>query len=257
MIHISPDGLRYLQMAARRAAPQPFHLRWFVPALCGDSIRRWQIATYVGYAVFVICVGLMGGWTAALLVATLSGPALGFRLPVLIDAPALGMAALAAATVDIPILSVMLALIAGMTSERAPLFAALWAWSPIPLVGLIAPAVRALLFRPGPDVDVLIGTDAGNALIAPWRIGLRRNWHDINLIAPWGGLLAAFLWMDMRMAITMIVAYGQLAVATDTIRLYQWSAPVLAIALSNHLDWHICIILALITWFNPLRGDGI
>lgn len=234
----------------------PFHLRWFMPKLLGSNLNYWRIASIVGWVMLVFAVGIMGGWPAALLVAVLPGTTLGFKLPVLVDGVALGVAGLAA--IHQPIATqILLAIIAGCVSERAPVFAALWSWSPWPLVGLIVPAIRYLTSKPGPELSVLIGTYAGDALIKPWRIGLQRNWHEPWLITPWGGLLAALLYMDIHMALTLLVAYAQLFVATDNARLAQWSAPVLAIALARNLDWKICIVLALVTWFNPWRGDGI
>lgn len=252
---LSPDGARYFRMAHRLGAPLPFHLRWLLPWLAGTSFARWRAASWGGWALWVACVGCLGGWPAALLVATLSGPALGFRLPVLVDGLAMGLAG-AAALPGPWWAQVALGLLAGCVSERAPLFAALWGWSPWPLVGLLAPALRGL-WPAGDDDPRLADTVAGEALRQPWRIGLARNWHDPNLLLPWGGLLAALLWLDGRIALTLGVAYAQLFVATDAIRLYQWAAPVLAVTVAQQLDWRLCVALAVITWFNPRRGDGV
>ena len=252
---VSPDGARYLQMATAIGAPMPFHLRWLLPTILRGNIRAWQIASYTGWVLLVLGIGYVGGWTAALLVAVLPGPAFGFKRVVLVDAVAMGIAAWCMAF-DPMWAQVLLGLILGCISERAPIFAALWAWSPWPLVGLIAPMLRYMLYRPGPEHPALVGKPAADVIIKPWRIGLTRNWHDMALIVPWGGLLASFCWLDVQMALTLFVAYSQLFVATDTVRLYQWAAPVLAITIATHLDWRACLILALLTWFNPWRGEG-
>ena len=253
---LSPDEGRYFHMSAGLGAPLPFHLRWLLPFLAGKELRAWRIAGIGGWALFVLSVGTMGGWPAALLVAVLPGPAVIFQFPRLVDGYALGIAAVTAAQ-DVWWLQILLGVYAGSVSERAPLFAALWAWSPWPLVGLIAPALRYAFWRPGAEVPSLAGTYAANVLIKPWRIGLQRDWHDLGLIAPWGGLCTAIAWLDAQMAVTLLVAYAQLLVATDRSRLYQWAAPVLAISIAQHVDWRLCLLIALITWFNPWRGNGI
>lgn len=236
----------------------PFHLRWALPWLLKDRWEHWRIASIAGWCIFVLLTGYNFGWPAAFLVAALPGLSVVFTFPVLIDGVALALAALAA--LEGPWWQqIAFGLLAGAVSERAPLFAALWAWSPWPAVGLLSPVVRYLFWRPGND-SLASNREyayAAEALIQPWRIGLQRNWRDLYLVAPWGGLLVALVWLDLRMGITLLIAYAQLFTATDTARLYQWAAPVLAAALVNHLDWRLCLILALVTWFNPWRGNGI
>jgi len=213
-INISPDGLRYLAMANGEKMPMPFHLRWLLPVVLGKEIRNWRIASMVGWLAFLIGVGFMGGWPAGLLVATLSGPSLIFKLPVLVDGVALGFTAIVAAQSNTTAM-IVLAILAGCVSERAPIFAALWAWSPWPLVGLISPLIRVAFWRSGTDVKQLEGTLATDVLQRPWRIATWRNWRDVNLIAPWGGMLAGLLYLDAQMVAVLSVAYAQLIIATD------------------------------------------
>jgi hypothetical protein len=255
-VNISPDGLRYLAMANGERMPMPFHVRWLLPVVLGANTRNWRIASMAGWLTFVLGIGFMGGWPAGLLVAALSGPALAFKLPVLVDGVALGVTAIVAAQTNTTAM-IVLAILAGCISERAPIFAALWIWSPWPLVGLLSPFIRWAFWKSGPDVKQLEGTLASDVLQRPWRIAAWRNWRDINLVAPWGGLLAGLLYLDAQMAAVLGVAYAQLIIATDSIRLYQWAAPVLAIAIATQLDWRVVVALAVVTWFNPLRGDGI
>ena len=53
------------------------------------------------------------------------------------------------------------------------------------------------------------------------------------------------------------LAYAQLFVATDTVRLYQWAAPVVAIAATSAVDPRWWPLMVVVTLFNPLRGDGV
>lgn len=255
-IQVSPDGARYLQMADGHGAPMPFHLRWLAPKILGGKIHRWRMASWLGWIVFLLANGWELGWSAIILLAVLPGLSLSLRLPVLIDGMALGVTALAA--LDGPWWQqVGLALLAGTISERAPLFAALWAWSPWPLIGLLSPAFRYLFWRPGTEHPALVGSWAADVLHKSWRIAFQRDWRELDLLLPWGGFLIALWWMDMQMAVTLLFAYAQIAIATDTARLYQWAAPVLAAAICYNLDWRVCIIVAIVTWFNPWRGNGI
>ena len=66
--------------------------------------------------------------------------------------------------------------------------------------------------------------------------------------------LAAPSW---QLAAVLALAYGQLLIATDTVRLYQWAAPTVAIAATSAVEPQWWPVLIALTVFNPLRGDGV
>ena len=84
---LSPDGRRYLAMAAGRPAPFPFALRWLLPALCSTSLRRWRWCTalHLGALPPLVAYWLWAEGTAAvvcvaggLMVCGLFGGAIGW-----------------------------------------------------------------------------------------------------------------------------------------------------------------------------------
>ena len=65
----------------------------------------------------------------------------------------------------------------------------------------------------------------------------------------------------VRRVVVSLVAvglgYSQLLVATDAVRLYQWAAPVLALAAVAAVPAWALPIVALTVIFNPWKGPGI
>lgn len=259
---LTPDGYRYLK---RTNLPAPFHLRWLIPWLCRDESTRWNAAAWAGFTGLVVGTwGLVGGWAgvaAAALVAVLPSVRFGLAHRVLVDLPALGLATLAAAAWvngwTIPAL--VLAVLAGMSKETAPVFAAIFAWSPFLLIGLVAPMmIDALRTRGGDDLG------EHHAWILAHPVQASRKYHagylttlDPRLVLPWGACVVALASPSWQLAAVLVAAYAQLTVATDTVRLYQWAAPAVAVAAVTAVPpvwWPVLIIL---TAFNPLRGDGI
>ena len=260
-IRITPDGARYLA----DTPPSPFHLRPLLPLLCRRDPCRWKIATYLGIALTALGTwALVGGWqgiAAALILASLPSTRYNATHPVLIDAMALGLATCAAAATvhGQPMLAAILVLLAAATKESAPIFAALFAWNPLLLAGLIVPAIIASLRTPGQDV---LNDEHAAILAHPIQAG--REYHRRFLIdgspalfTPWGGAIVALGAPSLQLFATLAAGYGQLLIATDTTRLYQWAAPVVCIAATTALgpQWWPLLIIA--TWFNPLRGDGV
>ncbi|MFI9251129.1 hypothetical protein [Streptomyces sp. NPDC053069] len=237
---LSPDGRRYLIKGSGRPVAMPFAVRWALPALCRDSPLRWRVCTDVHLvAVPVLMYLWLGPYASderlrvvgALLVCGLPGLwRIHIRWPVSVDATALAWALGSALLVRngqlVP--GVLAAVFAGLVKETSPVFAACFAWSPLPLAGLLAPAVVKCFARVGPDPmgqpDVLANPFLASRL---YHVG---RWFDPRLMAaPWGICLLAFGVTDrdllVMLAVTAAVAYGQIVIATDTVRLYQWAAP--------------------------------
>jgi hypothetical protein len=123
-------------------------------------------------------------------------------------------------------------LVAACIKESAPVWCALWAWNPLLLVGLVAPAVRALTSKPRVD-EVTAKPNLKKIHDHPVRTALTsRQWRDAwVMVAPWGLCLAALYRPSWWVAVALAAAYAQLLVATDTVRLVHTAAgPTLAIA---------------------------
>lgn len=259
---LTPDGIRYVQ---RVDLPSPFHLRWLVPFLCRDESTRWDVAAWAGFAGLIVGTwALVGGWAgvaAAVLVAVLPSVRFGLTHRVLVDLPALGLATLSAAcwVNGWAVPALVLAVVAGAVKESAPVFAALFAWSPLLLIGMAAPLVIHLARARGPDT---LGEHHAWILAHPvaascrYHAGYLTN-LDPRLALPWGACVVALAAPSWQLAAVLAVAYGQLTVATDTVRLYQWAAPVVAVAAVTAVPPQWWPVLIVLTAFNPLRGDGI
>jgi hypothetical protein len=177
--------------------------------------------------------------------------------PVLVDAFAMGVAVAAAVVAEWSIPgAVVLAVVAGCVKEAAPVFAAAYAWNPWLLLAMVAPAIRAL-WKTGPDV-----LDEKNRWILdhPFRAGREAHkglWLRGIMLAPWGGAIVGFAGLDWHLAVVLVLGYGQLLVATDTVRLYQWAAPTLCVAAVGAVPEVWLPVLVVWTVWNPLAGDGV
>lgn len=266
-MNVTPDGHRYLSIANGQRIARPFHLRWLVPWICGTEAQRWkwcaQLST-IGIALTAVWWTELHGFdwryqiAAPFLVIGLAGVwRFNRTYPVLVDAPALLCALLAACMYSqhwyIP--AVVLALVAGMCKETAPVFAAAWS-GPLLLVGLLAPAVR-LFWKSGDDV-----LDERNAWILAHPVRAAREFHAGHgrdwrlLVAPWGVLLVALYQPGPRLALVLVLAYGQLLVATDSVRLYQWAFPTVMVGALGTIPPAWLAIAVVLHLLNPWAGDG-
>jgi hypothetical protein len=156
--------------------------------------------------------------------------------------------------------AVAYALVAGASKETAPLFAALWALSPIPLVGLLAPLAARALRKPGPEIEPLRGQLAHRAVSKPFKTSIlveKGNWRRFDRwLGPWNAGLLGFLWPPAWPA--LVAGYGQCLFATDRVRLYQWAAPAVALGAATVVtDWRLMPLLALVAWWRPFPSDGL
>jgi hypothetical protein len=125
-------------------------------------------------------------------------------------------------------------------------------------VGLVAPALRWLLFKPGE-----IAENDANALTLkyPLTCGLeahRGKWRNpLLMLTPWGACLVVLAFPSWWLTLALAVGYVQLLVATDSVRLYQQAAPVVCIsaALAIPEAWTVPVLVA--HWFNPWGGNGL
>lgn len=268
---IGPDAQRYLHLAKGHRVPRPFCLRWLLPTYCGTDVRLWRAVWFgswvtVTAAMFWLSQQTLDGWarpaTATVLLLGLPG-ILGPDVvnPVGVDLPATAVALCTAAFAAAHnphwvVAAAICAAVAGSIKETAPVFAALWAWSPWPLIGLAAPAARWLWVRwrhlEGPDP---LGPEFQHIARHPVRSALAAHQHIWRngwvMLAPWGMCLVALWRPDWQTAAVLAVAYAQLIVATDTVRLLHHAAgPVLAIGAAQRLpaDWLLLAAAAHTFW---------
>ena len=248
---LSSDSWRYLAMAKGEGAPKPYHYRWLLPRLLGEDRRKWATVSTASVAGMVPAMWwLTGNPASGMFAFTLHGVwGMARTHPVLTDAPAMLAAIVAAAATKHRRweIAVAASLIAGGCRETAPVFAAVYAWHPLPLIGLVSPIVRELQAE-GPDItDDFSHTCVADPVGAADQVrsGTPVDWR--LYVAPLGGLVAGGRG-DVRTAAVLVLAYAQLAVAVDTARLVVWAWPVLADNVCRTQWWPAS--LAVSTW-NP------
>jgi hypothetical protein len=222
-----------------------------MPVLVSIWLSHWiQDALLLAVGGLLVC-GLPGVWRIHL------------RWPVLVDATAMTWAVGSAIALQhhCYVLGVALALVAGCIKESGPIFAACYAWHPLALVGLAAPILRKLVAPVGPDI---FDEQEASILAHPLRAGLAAHagrWLDPGMmLTPWGvALLGALITPRSTfpmLIITLMLAYGQLLVATDSVRLYQWAAPPLILATISVVPPEFAVVALLVHLLNPWSGDG-
>lgn len=237
---------------------KPFNRRILFPSICGDSILRWKLLTYISLVAlpFLVAVYVNGNWQqslfAIILMAGLPSMQFWYKNPVLVDAPAICMA-LAAALLPWPY-NLAVVTVGAFGRETVPVFAAIYAWNPVLLLGLI-PVISWMFMAPQ-------GTDQlkrENWLDHPIKTAVafkKGKWLNPDyMIFPWGAGLLALFNPSFQLATAAGIAYAQLLVATDWTRLYVWAAPVVILN-SVYIGGEWMIPLAVIHLFNPKRGDG-
>jgi hypothetical protein len=80
------------------------------------------------------------------------------------------------------------------------------------------------------------------------------------MLTPWGVSLIALFTIDHAVLImlltTLVLAYCQLLIATDSVRLYQWAAPPMILATMTVLTSPWAIVALALHLLNPWAGDG-
>lgn len=268
---LGPDAVRYLHLANGVKVARPFHLRWLLPKLCGTEVAAWRAVRLGSWPVLAGAAFWWAhnngfGWQAAITVAVLllalpgiTGP--DAVNPVGVDLPATAIGLVAAALFDAghpaAIVAAFICVIAAAAiKETTPIWVALWCWSLIPLAALAAPAARWCWVRwrhlEGPDP---LGGQFQQIADHPIRAGIaaHRNWRNaLIMVAPWQVTLIALYQPTWQVVVALAVAYAQLLVATDTVRLVQHAAgPVMAAAAVTHLptDWLLVAAVAHVFWF--------
>ena len=219
------DGERY---TSDKPQPYPFHRRW-----CSWP-KKWL--TYTSIGSLVMLGWLMDDWKHALVFCTLPGFWFAATHPTTVDAPAMLLALLAALLFPIqPWVACLLACLSGVIHERGPVFAALYAWHPLLLVGLVA--VGWWRKAAPPDGDALVGRGLLQSLT------LHKPFHDWlgtdqNVFALRGlPLMAAYFGESPQAWAALAVAWCSRLVGTDLGRFAFWAAPIMVRELPDFPAW--------------------
>lgn len=222
------DGRRY---TSKRPQPTPFHRRW-----CGWP-RRLLIASSLVGLVFIAAT--LGSWWQSLLFITLPGAWFCATRPTTVDAVSMAFAWGSALLFPRhPYLAVALSCVSGFTHERGPVFAALYAWHPLPLLGL---AFIGWWRKPAPkDGDKFVGLPSLREVI--------RTHKPMQDWLHWGGWLissrglipiAALVGVPLSAWAVLAVAHASRIVATDNSRLVLWGAPPMIAAMHDAPMWAV------------------
>lgn len=251
---VTPDGQQYLAMARGEPVPDPFRWR-LLPRLLGRYPRVWHAVSWLSLVGCCVLVGQyaeqlgIAGWAAAALFVTLPWFRGLVRMPLLTDQ--VGMLAALGCALLPWWAAIPCALVAGAANEKAPLFAAVFAWSPIPLVGAVVPAVVAMVTKRGPKAS-------HNDWRAMRELHNRAQPHVYLL--PWGACLLAVLAPSWQLLLAVAGGYGMFVMATDRARLYQYGCPVAVVATLSVLPpqwWPLAVLVNVVSpacdWCVPWK----
>ncbi len=216
------DGARY---TSGKPQPTPFHRRFHA-----WPPRLLMVATWL--SLFWLTSAL-GTWQRAAMFASLPGVWMCVVMPTTVDLPAMTLSFASSLLLPAhPVAAVLCSLASGAIHERGPVFAALYAWSPVPLIGLLAVqwwARKAPANHSSADLaDRLVGHRSllDTALAHKPHVDLL---GDGGLVWALRGVVpvAAWLGAPVQAWLALGLAYASRLVATDTARSLMWAAPAL------------------------------
>jgi hypothetical protein len=235
---LSNDGRRY---TGQWSHPPPFHRRFhhWTP-------RALRIATVLA---FVVIGATFDDWRAAVMVATCSG-AIFCASYLTVDAPAIALAWTAALAWHADgwwrALAIILTFASGVLHERGPVFAAVYAWHPILLIGLAGVAWDA--DTDPRDGDPYVGHPTIREAIKFHRDVKAQDLLDIkSVFIPLRSLVMApaVFGAEPRTWAALALAYASRILGTDPGRFMWWAAPPLAYDFAHRGGYYIPIALAL------------
>ncbi len=222
-IRSCPDGRRY---CSGKPQPKPFHRRF-----CSWPAKLLTPLTWLSLLFVAVSFGT---WWQSLLFITLPGVALVATRPTCVDGPTMALAwGSSLLWPTHPVLAVALSCLSGAVHERGPVFAALYCWSPWPLLGLAAVQWwrKPARWDGDPYVDI-----SGLSNI----IRQHRPWHDFldwrGWVLPTRAVipLAAMSSAPMSAWTALLVASATRLVGTENGRFLAYGAiPLIA---ATHAD---------------------
>lgn len=261
-VQLTPDGTRYVAAAEGNKVSRPFHYRWLLPKVLGPFPKPW-IRVTDACALVLPLLGYWfagGGWAGvfvgALIVGLTGVIKFNRRFPVLVDLPAMtvGLASAACWHSGWYVPALILAVVAACIKETSPVFIAAWAWTAWPLLALIAPAVRHLMRRDEAAIDAQNEWHLREVVVSAFKY--RAGWNPWVYVLPWGACLVGLAHLSPQLAVVLVLAYGQLVIATDAVRLYEWAFPVFAVAAAGAVDARWYAPLIALHFVNPFASEG-
>lgn len=238
-IHDCPDGRRY---TSKKPQPTPFHRRW-----CGWSRKALILSSFAG---IVFVAATLGAWWQALLFVTLPGVWFCATRPTTVDAPSMALAwGSSLLFPSHPVLACGLSAASGFIHERGPVFAALYAWSPLPLVGLVA---SGWWRKPWPkDADPFVGLPSLRETIrAHKRMQDWLSWGSYVMATRGVIPIAALVGVPLSAWSALVVATASRLVATDNSRIVLWGCPAMIAAMHGVPHWAVAVhVLSFVRMF--------
>jgi hypothetical protein len=238
-VHACPDGQRY---TSGRAQPYPFHRRF-----CGWNQRVLIAVTFLS---LVALGALMGTWSKALLLITLPGAWLIATRPTTVDAPAMLLAFVASLLFpSYPWAAVLLSCLAGCIHERGPVFAALYAWHPLLLIGLVC---IGWWRTPAPaDDDPRVGVSLVRSLAVHHADNDWLGWEQTVYAMRGLPLMAAHFGTSPAAWVTLALAWSTRLICSDLGRLVFWAGPIMIRDMPEVPTW---MVLAQVFTFRRMHG---
>lgn len=224
-----PDGRRYTSFCRQ---PYPFHRRW-----C-----RWprNLLWPLTLASLVALGALMGTWKGALMLLTLPGAWLCATRPTTVDAPTILLAFVASMLFPAyPYAAVLLSIVSGVIHERGPVFAAIYAWHPLLLVGLVG--VQWWRKPAPPDSDPRVGRGFLRSLVEHRCDHDWLDWKQTTLAMRGLPFFAAWLGVTPAAWCALALSWAARLVCTDLGRLTLWAAPVMIRDLPELPAWMVLV----------------
>ncbi len=229
-IHDSNDGRRY---TSKKPQPTPFHRRW-----CGWPRRLLIGCTYAG---LLFVASTLGSWWQALIFVTLPGVWFVATRPTTVDAVSMGLAWGSSLLFPHSAFgAVLLSALSGFVHERGPVFAALYVWSPLPLIGLVC--VGWWRKKAPPDRDPYVGLSSFRETVRAHKKA--QDWLSWgSYVMATRGLvpIAALVGVPLSAWCALAVATASRLVATDNSRIVMWGAPPMIAAMHGVPMWAVAI----------------
>lgn len=224
------DGRRY---TSRRRQPSPFNRRF-----CGWNA---ELLAWCTWCFLLLTAVTLGAWWKALLFMTIPGVGFCATRPHTVDAVSMGLAWGAALHVPHhPGMACALALASGFVHERGPVFAALYAWHPLPLVGLLG----VMWWRKSApsDGDPYVGLPTLRATLAAQKkmqdyVDWKGWLYPTKAIVP----LAATEQVAPSAWLALALATATRIMGTDNARFVMWGVPPVLASMTRAPLWLVAV----------------
>ncbi len=224
-----PDGNRYTSGTEQ---PYPFHRRW-----CGWPKRVLMVVSLLS----LVALGtLMGTWARALMLVSLPGFWLCATRPTTVDGPTMLLSWVSAMLFPTqPYAACALSCVSGFLHERGPVFAALYAWHPLPLIGLVA--IGWWRTPAPPDEDMRVGRGFLMSLLVHRQDHDWMDWQQTTWAMRGLPLFAAAYGTSTAGWAALGLTWATRLICTDLGRMVMWAAPVMIRDMPDVPAWLVIV----------------